>query len=158
MQNEEKFIQLMNAGDESTTKRDAKASVFTDVFSMPAYGYVAYARELDRNIQKFGRKQEAAVATVQYCIEHDILREYFVTRGMEEVVNLMMTLFDDETIMRNHDARMLREGEAKGKAKAENRLKKLTNILHAAGRIDDIVHAAGDPEYADKLCKELGIS
>ena len=69
-----------------------------------------------------------------------------------------ISLFDDETIMRNHDARMLREGEAKGKAKAENRLKKLTNILHAAGRIDDIVHAAGDPEYADKLCKELGIS
>ena len=38
MRNEEKFIQLMNAGDEANTKRDAKASVFTDVFGTPAYG------------------------------------------------------------------------------------------------------------------------
>ena len=305
MQHEEKFIKLMNAGDEPSTKRDAKASVFTDVFGMPAYGlellktlhpeltdytvddistvtirniltnksfndlgilardtfvilveaqstwsenilvriliylaytyknyiiaheldvydekrlslpkpefyviytgtgkhpdrlsfsetffpgeklsveitadvlrggnegnvidqYVEYAHELDRNIQKYGRGAEAARATVQYCIEHNVLREYFVTRGMEEVVNLMMTLFDDETIMRNHDANVRRQGMAegmakgiaKGEVKGEKRLGTLISRLISAGRVNDASRAASDPEYREKLYAEMGI-
>ena len=66
----------------------------------------------------------------------------------------MMTLFDDETIMRNHDAQIRREV----KAENDKRLRILTNILLAAGRVDDIVRAAADPEYRDKLCEEMGIA
>ena len=64
-----------------------------------------------------------------------------------------ISLFDGETIMRNHDARMLREGIAKG----ENRLAALMSRLISAGRIKEAARASSDPEYREKLYAELGI-
>lgn len=69
----------------------------------------------------------------------------------------MMILFDDETVMRNHDARLLREGEAKGEAKGEARLALLMSKLFDADRINDVARAASDPEYREKLYTELEI-
>ena len=47
---------------------------------------------------------------MKYCIENEILKEYFETKGMEEAISLMM-MFADETVMRNHDASLVRATE-----------------------------------------------
>ncbi|MBO5534081.1 MAG: hypothetical protein J6B53_01590 [Clostridia bacterium] len=48
---------------------------------------------------------------MKYCIENEILKEYFETKGMEEAISLMRMLFDDETVMRNHDTSLVRATE-----------------------------------------------
>lgn len=73
--------------------------------------YIRYTRERDKNVKKYGQTRKAARATVKYCIENEILKEYFETKGMEEAISLMMMLFDDETVMRNHDASLVRATE-----------------------------------------------
>ena len=78
----------------------------------------------------------------------------------------MMTLFDDETIMRNHDARIRREGRAEGRTEGRKEgrtegvesMAKLMSWLLSAGRINDAARVTADPEYREKLFTELGIN
>ncbi len=120
--------------------------------------YMTFVRELDRNIQKYGYEPEAMRATYRYCVEHNALKEYLLTKGMEEVISLMMLLFDDETVMRNHDAQIRRESRAEGRAEGESKMSALFSKLFSLGGTKDAEKAANDPEYREELYKELGIA
>ena len=41
--------------------------------------------------------------TIRICKDRNVLKEYLESRE-NEVVNIMMTLFDEETIMKNYEA------------------------------------------------------
>lgn len=71
--------------------------------------YIEFAHEFDRNKDKFGNSDKAANATYDYCIKNGILAEYFIEKGKKEAIGLMKLLFDQETIMRNHDASLIRD-------------------------------------------------
>ena len=71
--------------------------------------YIRYTHVLDQNIAQYGRTRKAVEETVRYCIANDILKDYFLEKGEIEVIDLMMVLFDDDVIMRNHDATIRRE-------------------------------------------------
>ncbi len=55
----------------------------------------------------------------------------------------------------------LAEGEAKGRemglAEGEESFAKLTRVLLAAGRLEDLEKAASDAEYRNKLYREIGL-
>ncbi len=66
---------------EVMAKRTAKNSVFVDLFP-------------------HGMKQKAVTETIRICKDRNVLQEYLAQRE-KEVVTIMMSLFDDEQIMKS---------------------------------------------------------
>ncbi len=60
--------------------------------------YVSFTTAYDEHVKLFGRTIEAVTNTINICQDRDILKEYLSTRD-KEVVDMMMTLFDDEQVM-----------------------------------------------------------
>ena len=71
----------------------------------------------------------------------------------------MTTLFDQETVMRNHDAEVRREGKeegrAEGRAEGQMNATKLMNYLWSNGRGDDAIKAGQDEGFLAKLLAEF---
>ena len=57
---------------------------------------------------KYGRTETAARKTIEACVKRGIMAD-FMERRREEMVNIMLSLFDEETIMAGHDATVRRE-------------------------------------------------
>jgi hypothetical protein len=74
--------------------------------------YVTFTKVFDEQRKKYGRTKQAIVETIRICKDKDVLKEYLESRE-QEVVTMMMTLYDEEQIMKNHDAALLREAENK---------------------------------------------
>jgi hypothetical protein len=70
--------------------------------------YVAFTKVYDNQRNMFGRSLKAIKNTIKICKERHIMKEYFEKREME-VIRMSTTLYDDETIMRNHDAQLRRD-------------------------------------------------
>ena len=70
--------------------------------------YVLFTKVYDEQRKLYGRTRKAIEETIRICKERDVLKEYFERRE-REVVTMMMTLFDHEQIMKNHDASIRRE-------------------------------------------------
>ena len=77
----------------------------------------------------------------------------------EEVIDSMMALFDQETIMRNHDAsidqRGIRKGRQQGRQKGQQNVARLMNYLLTNDRGEDAMRATQDEEYLNRLLAEL---
>ena len=80
--------------------------------------YVTFCHVLDEQYRKLGRTVEAIRETIRICKDRDVLRKYLEERE-GEVVDIMLTLFDQETVLENHVASRVREAEAKAAAKAD---------------------------------------
>lgn len=84
--------------------------------------YIVFCKVLNEQTQKHGMTKMAVMETIRICKDRDILREYLAQRE-KEVVTIMMSLFDEEQVMRSfirserHDAdvetakRLLRMGK-----------------------------------------------
>lgn len=70
--------------------------------------YVAFTKVYDEQKKIYGRTRKAVEETIRICKDKDILKEYLSSRE-KEVIDIMMTLFDEETIRKNHEASILRE-------------------------------------------------
>ena len=70
--------------------------------------YVLFTKVYDEQRKLYGRTRKAIEETIRICKERDVLKEYLESRE-GEVVTMMMTLFDHEQIMKNHDASIRRE-------------------------------------------------
>ena len=95
--------------DEEDIALDVKVKVLygtdeDDVVSQ----YVMFTKVYDEQRKIHGRTLAAIQKTLRICKDKNILREYLENRE-KEVVDIMMTLFDEEQIMKNHDADLTRE-------------------------------------------------
>ena len=70
--------------------------------------YVLFTKVYDEQRKLYGRTRQAIEETIHICKEKDVLKEYLESRETE-VVTMMMTLFDEEQISKNHDASIRRE-------------------------------------------------
>lgn len=61
--------------------------------------YVAFTKVYDEQVKLFGRTMEAVTNTINICKDRNVLKEYLSSRE-KEVVDMMMTLFDEEQVMR----------------------------------------------------------
>ena len=70
--------------------------------------YVAFTKVYNEQVKRYGRSREAVTETIRICKDRNLLREFLESRE-KEVVSIMMTLFDEERIMRNYVASERRE-------------------------------------------------
>ena len=65
--------------------------------------YVTFSKVYNEQRKKYGRTREAITETIRICKDRNVLKEYLESKEVE-VVTMMMTLYDEEQIMKNHDA------------------------------------------------------
>lgn len=81
--------------------------------------YVAFTKVYNEQVKRYGRSREAVTETIRICKDRNLLREFLESRE-KEVVSIMMTLFDEERIMRTH---IVSEKKETARKAAENMLK-----------------------------------
>ena len=101
--------------------------------------YVLFTKVYDEQRKLYGRTQKAIEETIRICKERNVLKEYLESRE-GEVVTMMMTLFDHEQIMKNHDASIRREATEKATKRANEQA--IANIVTIYRQIDGSMDAA----------------
>ncbi len=79
--------------------------------------YVAFTKVYDEQVKLYGRTREAVTNTINICKDRDVLKEYLSSRE-QEVVDMMMTLFDEEQVMRAYVESEKKEAAEKAAAEA----------------------------------------
>ena len=62
--------------------------------------YIIFCKVFNEQTKQYGMTQKAVTETIRICKDRNILREYLLDRE-KEVVTIMMSLFDEEQIMRS---------------------------------------------------------
>ena len=98
--------------------------------------YVTFTRIYNEQVKLYGRTREAVLETIRICKDKNVLKEYLENRE-QEVVNIMMTLFDNEYILKTYV--MSKEKEAanrKSQSLAEKMYKRGDSIKEIADFLD----------------------
>lgn len=121
--------------------------------------YVAFTRVFDEQIRQYGRTNQAVWETIRICRDEDILKEYLRNRE-KEATSIMMSLFDEETIMRTYIASERRiaqkEGREEGRVRGleegrqEGTLFALRNLMKNTGMSVEQAMAALSIAEADR--------
>ncbi len=86
--------------------------------------YIIFSKVYNEQRKLYGNTKQAVTETIRICKDRNVLKEYFENRE-QEVVDIMMTLFDDEQILKAYakDIRDNTERETERKT-AERMIKK----------------------------------
>lgn len=115
-----------------------------------------------------GRTDEELVIDIEmaidYCVEHNILREFLISRRNEVTKNMKLDYtFDRQLELEREDAREegreegRKEGREEGLQEGQRLLNQLITLLLADGRTEDLKKSASDKEYQLRLLKEYGL-
>jgi len=63
--------------------------------------YIIFSKVYDEQRKKYGRTKKAITETIRICKDRNVLREYLEDRE-KEVVSIMMSLYDEEEVMRSY--------------------------------------------------------
>lgn len=63
--------------------------------------YIIFCKVYNEQRKKHGQTREAVMETIRICKDRNVLKEYLENKE-QEVVDIMMTLFDDEEIMETY--------------------------------------------------------
>ena len=84
--------------------------------------YVTFTKIYNEQVKLHGRTREAVLETIRICKDQNVLSEYLSGRE-KEVVDIMMTLFNEEYILKTYveseKLEAAREGEKRGSVKAK---------------------------------------
>ena len=124
----------------------------------------------------YGRTDEDLLVDIQmaidYCIEHNILRDFLIKRRNEVTKSMKLDYtFDRQLELEREDAREegfeegLEEGREQGReqgreeGRREERdiVNQLITLLLSDGRTEDLKKSASDREYQIQLLKEYGL-
>ena len=78
--------------------------------------YVAFTKIYNEQVKLHGRTREAVLETIHICKDQNALSEYLSGREKEDV-DIMMTLFNEEYILKTHLESEKQEAEKRGFAK-----------------------------------------
>ena len=70
--------------------------------------YIIFCKVFNEQIKKYGMTKQAGTETIRICKDRNILKQYLSSKEVE-VVTIMMSLFDDEQIMRTYAKDIARE-------------------------------------------------
>ena len=70
--------------------------------------YIIFCKVFNEQIKKYGMTKQAVTETICICKDRNILKQYLSSKEVE-VVTIMMSLFDDEQIMRTYAKDIARE-------------------------------------------------
>jgi hypothetical protein len=122
------------------------------------YGYAyfinAIRQNLDilKNVPEKERLHKAVVDAIDECIEKNILRD-FLQEQKAEVIAMSIYEYNEELALKAE----YECGEEDGYDRGCQHITRLYGLLSKQGRNEDILKAAGDPEYQQRLLKELNI-
>lgn len=74
--------------------------------------YIVFCKVFNEQIKKHGMTKQAITETIRICKDRNILKQYLSSKEVE-VVTIMMSLFDDEQIMRTYAKDIEKETERK---------------------------------------------
>ena len=101
--------------------------------------YVTFTKIYNEQVKKYGRTRKAVLETIHICKDSNILKEYLKNRE-KEVVDIMMTLFDQEYAVERYGDEKKAEGFAEGKIKAKQEMVyKLVDRKMSLEVISDVV-------------------
>lgn len=106
--------------------------------------YVLFTKVYDEQRTLYGRTQKTIEETIRVCKERDVLKTYPESRE-KEVATMMMTLFDHEQIMKNHDAALIRNEQEKAIASIVRVYKKMNGSL-----LDAVESVVSDYDYSEE--------
>lgn len=110
---------LTLAGEFGTTHVDIQIKVICDGRKGDIINqYVTFTRIYKEQYRLYGRTKKTVLETIRICIEQNVLKDYLQSRR-KEVVDIMMTLFDDETIMKAYTKEIRDEGWQAGRENAQ---------------------------------------
>ncbi len=75
--------------------------------------YVAFTKIYREQYRLYGRTQKAVMETIRICKDRNVLREYLESRE-KEVVDIMMTLFNQEYALERYTEEIREEGRQDG--------------------------------------------
>lgn len=70
--------------------------------------YIVFCKVFNEQIKEHGMTKQAVTETIRVCKDRNILKQYLSSKEVE-VVTIMMSLFDDEQIMRTYAKDIKRE-------------------------------------------------
>lgn len=108
--------------------------------------YIEFCEVLDEQVKLYGRTDEALSNTIHICLERGILAPFLSSRK-KEVIDIMTTLFDQETVLEIERYNLRKESREEGLAegRAEGREELLRQML-ANASILDVSRITGIPE------------
>ena len=83
-----------------------------NILSEQTKACIRAGKVFDEQRKLYGMTKQAVKETIRICKDRNILREYLISREVE-VVTIMMSLFDDEQIMRTYAKDIEKETERK---------------------------------------------
>ncbi len=86
--------------------------------------YIIFCKVFNEQTKQYGMTQKAVTETIRICKDRNVLREYLAQRE-KEVVTIMMSLFDEEQIMKSF-IRSERHDEARETAERMIKMGKLS--------------------------------
>lgn len=78
---------------------------------------MTFTKVCDKQVALYGRTREAIMETIRICKDKNVLKEYLESRE-REVVDIMMTLYNEEEIMRSYIRSEVQDGIQEGIQKA----------------------------------------
>ena len=76
--------------------------------------YVTFTKVYQDQVSRFGRTRQAVLETIRICKNENVLKEYLESRE-KEVVDIMMTLFDQEYAVERYGDEKKAEGVIQGR-------------------------------------------
>ena len=83
--------------------------------------YIVFCKVFDEQVKEHGMTKQAVTETIRICKDRDILKQYLSSREVE-VITIMMSLFDDEQIMKTYLKDIEKETERKTERKTAERM------------------------------------
>ena len=93
--------------------------------------YVYFSKVYNEQRKLHGSTRKTVEETIRICKDANVLKEYLESRE-GEVVTMMMTLFNQEQIMKNHDATLIRNEQEKAIANIVTIYKQIDGSMDAA--------------------------
>ena len=118
--------------------------------------YIIFCKVYNEQRKKFGRTEKTINETIRICMNRNVLKEYLESHK-REVISMMMTLFEEEQIMKAYTKDVLEQGIEQGIKKGEDSFSLLMTKLFEAGRIQDAKLVTKDMEYRNQLYQEFEI-
>lgn len=98
--------------------------------------YVNFTKIYNDQVRQYGRTREAVMETIRICKDQNVLAEFFSERE-KEIVDIMMTLFNEEYILKTYVESREKEASEKTKIGTARKLYKKGNTIEDIADILD---------------------
>ncbi len=109
--------------------------------------YIIFCKVFNEQTKLYGMTQRAVTETIRICKDRNVLREYLAQRE-KEVVTIMMSLFDEEQIMRSFIKSERYEA-------AQDKVKEKAILMLQKGKISIDEIQTFFPELSDEEIEEV---